>query len=124
LDERATLRTRRSGRAAKIDAVEYPARITVRRPERPYRDRLRSYGIEIDGVRVGTVATGEQIDFPVGAGAHDVRAVIDWTGSPPVHLEVPPGGRARLLVEPAGNSFQFWKLWKRDSYLELTVEQP
>jgi hypothetical protein len=104
--------------------VEYPARITVRRPGGFYRDRLRSYWIEIDGVRVGTLAWGEQIDFPVVAGGHDVRAVIDWTGSPSVHVEVAPGGHARLMVEPAGNSFQFWKVWKRDSYLELTVEQP
>jgi hypothetical protein len=102
--------------------VEYPARITVRRPEGFYSDRLRSYWIEIDRVRVGTVARGEQVDFPVGAGAHDVRAVIDWTGSPSVHVEVAPGGRARLIVEPAGNSLRFWRLWKRDSYLKLTAE--
>jgi hypothetical protein len=100
--------------------VEYSARITVHRPESSHLDRLRSYWIEIDGVRVGTVARGEEVDIPVSVGAHDVRAVIDWTGSPSVHVDMAPGGRARLTVEPGGNMLQFWRLWRRDSYLTLT----
>jgi hypothetical protein len=98
------------------------ARIAVRRPEGAWRDLLRSYWIEIDGIRVGTVRRGEQVQFPVEAGVHDVRAVIDWTGSPVVPVDVAEGGTARLRVGPAGNAFQFWQLLRGDSYLELTPE--
>ncbi len=105
-----------------IPAMEPSARIAVRRPEGAWRDRLRSYWIEIDGVRVGKVRRGEQVEFPVAARSHNVRAVIDWTGSPVVQVEVADGETARLSVGPAGNSFQLWQLGKRDSYLKLAVE--
>ena len=63
------------------------------------------------------------MEFPVPAGAHGVRAVIDWTGVPVVPVEVADGETARLVVEPAGTSFQWWQVLEGDSYLELAVEE-
>jgi hypothetical protein len=102
--------------------VDEAARIVVRRPEGGYRDRIRSYWIEIDGVRTGKVARGEQGDFPVTPGAHNVKAVVDWLGSPTIQVEVAAGETTRLTVEPGGSAFQPWHIFKREGYLTLSVD--
>ncbi|SEP70576.1 hypothetical protein SAMN05216188_101238 [Lentzea xinjiangensis] len=98
------------------------ALITVHRPAAVWRDRARAYWIEVDGVRVVRIGADEQLDLPVPPGVHDVRAAIDWTGSPVVRVEVAPGGRARLTVRPAGSSLQFWQAFTRRGYLERTAD--
>jgi hypothetical protein len=110
-----------SGRRQDVP-MEPVGRIVVRRRRGGYRDRLRSYWIEIDGRRAGKVAQGEDAEFPVPPGEHTVRAVIDWAGSPAVRVDVDAGRPGRLLVEPAGNAFQFWQAFQRDRYLRLTAE--
>jgi hypothetical protein len=102
--------------------MDEAARIVVRRPEGGYRDLIRSYWIEIDGVRAGKVARGEKVDFPVTPGVHDVRAVIDWTGSPSLRVEVADGETARLTVEPGGTVFQPWDVFTREGYLKLHLD--
>ena len=103
--------------------MERAARIVVRRPKGAYRDAIRSYKIEIDGVVAGSVGPGDQVEFPVDPGEHSVRAVIDWTGSPVMPVTVGPGGTERLIVEPAGNAFTaLLQIWKRDTYLTLSAE--
>jgi hypothetical protein len=103
--------------------VEEAARIVVRRPRGGYRDRLRSYVIEIDGDEIGKVARDEQVEFPVEPGEHNVRAVIDWSGSSLVQVEVGAGETVRLTVQPAGSAAAaIFQLWKRDSWLTLSVE--
>ncbi|MBM7808868.1 hypothetical protein JOD57_004705 [Geodermatophilus bullaregiensis] len=103
--------------------MEPAARIVVRRPGGGYRDRWRSYVIEVDGVRAGTVARGEQVELPVAPGRHSVRAVIDWSGSPLVQVEVAAGATAHLTVQPAGSATSaLTQLWGRDSWLVLREE--
>ena len=51
------------------------ALIVVRRPPGGYRDLLRSYWIEVDGVRVGRVGRGAQADFVVSPLGHQ-RAFV------------------------------------------------
>jgi hypothetical protein len=103
--------------------VEEAARILVRRPAGGGRDLLRSYVIEIDGVEVGRVARDTQVVFPVEPGRHNVRAVIDWTGSPVVQVQVTAGETVRLTVGPAGSVVAaIFQSWKRDSYLTLSAE--
>ena len=102
--------------------MELAGRIVVRRRSGGYRDRLRSYWIEVDGRRAGKVAEGEQAEFPVPPGEHTVKAVIDWAGSPAVRVDVGAGEPARLLVEPGGNAFQLWQVLQRERYLKLTAE--
>ena len=97
------------------------ARITVDRPAAVWRDRARKYRIEINGVHVGYIGNDEQLEFPVPPGRYDVRAAIDWSGSPVVRLQVEAGQTVRLTVEPAGNSFQIWQAFTKHGYLTLTM---
>lgn len=85
------------------------------------RDWDRKYRIMIDGVRAGKIGTDERVTFPVTPGVHDVRAAIDWSGSPVLRLTVAPGETVRLTVEPAGSAFQMWQAFTRQGYLKLTV---
>jgi len=103
---------------------ENNASITVYRPAAVWRDRARKYWIEINGVRAGQIGNDEQLDFPVPPGVYDVRVAIDWTGSPVVRLSVAPGQTAKLTVEPAGSSVQFWQAFTKQGYLKLTAHQP
>ncbi len=40
--------------------------------------------------------------MPVAAGAHTLGAVIDWTGSEELAVQVAPGETVRVLIKPAG----------------------
>ncbi len=103
--------------------VDEGARIVVRRPTGGYRDFLRSYKVEVDGVEVGKVGRGEQVEFTVAPGRHNVRAVIDWSGSPVLPVDVATGETARLVVKSAGDMVDaVSQIWKRDSWLTLTPE--
>jgi hypothetical protein len=76
--------------------VDTTGRITVKRLPRPYGDLFRSYGIEIDGVHVGSIQRGKAHSFEVPAGHHDVQLKIDFCSSPMVDLELGAGEDARL----------------------------
>lgn len=81
------------------------------------------YWIEIDGVRVGKVARGEQAVFSVTAGQHNVRATLDWSGSPVVVIDVADGESISLTVEPAGDPLAaLSQFWKRDAWLKLAAD--
>lgn len=83
------------------------------------RDGLRRYGLVVDGVDVAGLGIGERTVVPVTAGAHTLRAVIDWTGSEELVVTVAPGQRVGVLIEPAGglNPFTAYSL---DKYLRIT----
>jgi hypothetical protein len=107
----------------KIRAVEERGRIVIRRPEGGYRDLRRSYRIEVDGVGVGKVAEGERVEVTVAPGQHNIRAVIDWSGSPVLPIDVAAGQTARLVVESAGDMVAaVSQIWKRHSWLTLKPE--
>ena len=78
-----------------ITAVTETGNVVVRRVPGGYRDLLGGYRLEVDGVEAGRIRRGEQLELPVLAGRHGVRAAIDWTGSPVVEVEVLAGGRSR-----------------------------
>ena len=46
-----------------------------------YADRLRSYSIMLDGIKVGEVKNGETQELPISPGQHQLRMKIDWCGS-------------------------------------------
>lgn len=96
--------------------------IVVSRPAGGYRDGARSYWIEVDGVRVGKLRRGEEAEYVVAPGAHNVRATIDWAGSPTVPVEVSVGNPVHLTVKPGGSAFQPWQLFKREGYLKLSID--
>ncbi|MGK2862103.1 MAG: hypothetical protein ACSLE0_09235 [Chitinophagaceae bacterium] len=47
-----------------------------------YVNRLRDYGVYIDGKKVGTMANGETKEFNVSSGQHTLFTKIDWCSSP------------------------------------------
>lgn len=53
-----------------------------------YLNRIRDYGVYIDGKKVGTIANGETKEFNVFAGKHSVFAKIDWCSSPTLSLDL------------------------------------
>ncbi|GAB4079840.1 hypothetical protein GCM10028783_07880 [Modestobacter muralis] len=102
---------------------EASARITVRRPKAVYRDRLRSYRVQIDGAEVGSLACGEELVLPVVPGTYRVRAVLDWSGSPMVDVDVAAGETVTLRVEPAGSAVAAtFTAPRRDNWLHLSPE--
>jgi len=92
--------------------------IVVSRPKGYYQDTLRSYRILIDGNEVGRIKRGETLPVTIPSGRHVVAAKIDWTGSPEVEVNVPPGGRVAATVKPGDPIRGFFA---KDKYLTLSV---
>lgn len=102
------------------------ASVVVERPKRgrylDWRDRWRSYWIDIDGRPVGKIRIGQRLVFAVTAGRHVVRARIDWTGSPKVHVDLGSGGEVVFYVHPAGSPLATAsQVLGRDRWLALYV---
>lgn len=53
-----------------------------------YVNRLRDYGVYIDGKKVGTIANGETKEFSVSAGRHSIVNKIDWGSSRAITFEI------------------------------------
>ena len=90
--------------------------LVVHRAAVPWRDRLRSYTVVVDGVRVGHVRDAETRAFEVAEGRHTVEFRIDWARSKPVFVDVGHGG-ARIECRPTYSSFEVWAAlppWSRD----------
>jgi len=56
------------------------ATIVVQRTSE-YLNRIRNYGVYIDGKKVGTIANGETNEFSVSTGQHLIYTKIDWCSS-------------------------------------------
>jgi hypothetical protein len=105
-----------AGPAARADE---PGEIVVRRPRGYHYAVFRRYRILIDGRAAGTVARGAELRTAVAPGSHTVVARIDWTGSPEVTVDVPPGRRVVLEVEPAEDPIA--GMFSTDRALTLSV---
>ncbi|WP_155370224.1 hypothetical protein [Catellatospora vulcania] len=92
------------------------------RPRGGWRDRMRAYCLVVDGSVIGEIRRGQVVRVPVHPGRHQVRATIDWTGSPQVTVDVPAGSEARFRVEPAGNALMVWQVLSLTGWLRLTFE--
>jgi hypothetical protein len=103
--------------------VEQGAKIIFTRPGGHYRDALRSYTLEVDGVPRGHIKPGQSVAVDIEPGPHTARAQISWTGSPRLEVNLQPGEKVRLRVEPAGTPAQaLWQVVGRTRYLRLTAE--
>ncbi len=99
------------------------ATIIVTRPGGHYRDALRSYILEVDGLARGRIKPGQSVAVDLDPGPHAVRARISWTGSPRLEVALKPGQTVRLRVEPAGTPAQaWWRVMGRTRYLRLSAE--
>ena len=67
---------------------------------------IRSYHVEIDGKRIGSIKVGEVQHFPVDPGEHTLTIQIDWCRSHPLKVTKIPG--QNLLLE-CGASSQDWR---------------
>jgi hypothetical protein len=94
--------------------------IRVRRENAGWQDRLRAYGVEIDGRSVGQLRRGEEILTGVVAGTHTVRAVISRTGSLPTQVRAVAERTVTLRVEPAMGSLIDGI--RPDAYLRIVEE--
>ena len=81
--------------------------IIIRNSE--YVNRLRTYRIYLDGVKLGNVANGDSKEFEVPAGQHQVWAKIDWCSSPTISFEVKEqqAKTYQIGVFPGAN----WLIW-------------
>jgi len=98
--------------------------IVIRRDEDGRRDRVRAYGVRIDGHKVGTIKRKETHTFPVPAGPHTVTLHIDWCRSPAVAVDTRGSEPARLVCGPGGSAFAaVWAvLFGRSTYIRLGTE--
>ena len=81
--------------------------IIIRNSE--YVNRLRTYRIYLDGVKLGNVANGDSKEFEVPAGEHQVWAKIGWCSSPTISFEVKEqqAKTYQIGVFPGAN----WLVW-------------
>ena len=94
-------------------------RLVVHRPRGGWRDLLRAYVVEVDGVERARIRRGGRVELEAPAGDHLVRARIDWTGSPELPVRVPAGGTVEVEVTPGGNAFQMHHVATEHAYLAL-----
>jgi hypothetical protein len=78
--------------------------------------------VNIDGVRAGSLRSGETRDFAVSSGEHTVQLAIDWCTSPMRVVRVGDGQTAELTCRSGGSSWEIWQvLVTPDRYLRLDV---
>lgn len=53
-----------------------------------YVNRLRNYGVYIDGKKVGTIANGDTKEFVVTPGHHSIVTKIDWCSSKTITFDI------------------------------------
>jgi hypothetical protein len=85
--------------------------LVITRNTGAWRDRLHTYHVFVDGVRVVDLKNGATVQGPVSPGTHVVFVKIDWVSSPPVTVTFRPGeahylecgsGVARQMASPRG----------------------
>ena len=93
--------------------------VTIERQKAVWRDRARAYSVNIDGRRVGKLASGETATFALLPGPHKVRMKIDWCGSQSLTVD----GRedTRLVCSAGGSSLLviFDVLFRPGRYISL-----
>jgi hypothetical protein len=96
--------------------------LVLRRPPTAWRDRVRGYRIQVDGVSRFTIRRGEERALELAPGPHRVRARIDWSGSPEIDVAIEAGSSTTCLVEPAGSFFSvYWRMFTRTRWLKLST---
>jgi hypothetical protein len=96
--------------------------LVVERVANGWRDRFREYQIQIDGQPRFSIRRGGRQALELTPGPHQVRAAIDWTGSPDLDVLIVADSVTTCRVEPAGSLFSaFWRIWGRSHYLKLST---
>jgi hypothetical protein len=53
-----------------------------------YADRVRAYKVVLDGNVIGEIKNGQQVEFDVAPGKHQLNLKIDWCRSNIVDFEI------------------------------------
>lgn len=80
--------------------------LRFRRPAQ-YADFFRNYQLFVDGVRVGEIDAGWQVQIAVPAGIHEVVARLDWCSSNTLRVAVSEGATHAIEV---GTNLRGWRL--------------
>ena len=73
------------------------ATITIIRSNE-YINSMRNIGLYVDDEKVGVIGNGKTKCFEVAEGVHNLRAKIDWCGSPTLNFEVKEGEDKRFYL--------------------------
>jgi hypothetical protein len=105
-----------------VEAATGDALIALSRRNVPWRDRLRSYRVILDGTQVAKIKRGQAIELPVAAGRHDLLLEIDWCSSPTVIVDAQPGEVIRFSCAPANSVAEARAaiLYAPSAYIKLT----
>ena len=105
------------------DQMRDTSSVRVSRTSAVWRDRLRRYRIEVDGLTVGCLFSGGMLEVPLAPGEHSVQVRIDWSGSPRLSFDLAPDRVASFECREAGSSLPTWKnlrqLFSRTKYVDL-----
>jgi hypothetical protein len=82
--------------------------LVITRTTGAWRDRLRGYGVYVDGVHVVDAKNGATVQGSVSPGTHVVHVKVDWVSSPAVTVTILPGESQYLECGPEGEG-----LWLR-----------
>lgn len=96
--------------AVKFQALQEKKRAAVQaimriRRASEFADRLRAYKIVLDGDVIGTIKNGQELEFKVPSGRHQLRLRIDWCGSNIVDFEA----QGEVMEFDCGSSLKGWR---------------
>jgi hypothetical protein len=100
--------------------VNRQATLHIERPSRRFRDAKRSYRVLVDREVRGRVREGDVLTLTVAPGAHTVQARLDWTGSVEHAVDLEPGSTTTLIVAPAGQTFDLWRLLSSNQWIAVS----
>jgi hypothetical protein len=95
-------------------------RLIVQRTAHQQRDARRAYKIYVDHELQGRLREGSVLEvLDLEPGAHIVQARLDWTGSPEHLVELGAGQTVKLIVEPAGGTFELWRGFTARQWIQI-----
>ncbi len=56
-----------------------------------WTDRLRAYSVVVDGTDLGNIKNGENQEFPIAPGTHEIIIKVDWCSSNTITFVVKEG---------------------------------
>ena len=84
------------------DEADLPAdltgRLRIERPAQRWVDRWQRYRLFVDRTHVADIRRGGTVVVARAPGLHEVEARIDWTGAPPLLIDLADGEEVVLDV--------------------------
>jgi len=89
-----------------------------------YADRIRAYRVFLDEKKIGEIRNGENKEFSVSPGQHELSVRIDWAGSKTVQFMIGENEAVTFRVKSNLRGARFFSVLRyvsvaRNSYLLL-----